>query len=90
MSGARAAGLFQLVPQRRPCPVKSHTGVPGRDANFIRDGGYVGFAEVNAAHQVRILRFEQRNEVIDALADSALQIGIETRIGFRRFASLCL
>ena len=90
VSGTRAAGFFQLVAERCPSPVKSHPGVPGRDAYFIRDGGYVGPSEVDTADQVRILRLEQRNEIIDALADSALQIGIETWINFWRFARLSL
>jgi hypothetical protein len=90
MSGTRAARLFQLVPERCPRTVKSHSGVPGRYPYFIRDGRYVRPSEIDTADQVGILWLEQWNEVVDAFADGALQIGIETLINFRRFVRLSL
>jgi len=77
-----AAGPFQLVSKCRPRAVKSHTGVSRRNPNFIRNGAHAGPSQVNAPDHFGKLRPEQRNEVIHALADSLLQIGIGAEVEF--------
>src|SRR6187402_3743415 len=90
MLGAGAAGLLQALAQRRSGSVQPYGRVIGCDAELAGDVRQRAALQLDAAEHLGVLRFQGRDQVVNALADGAFERRFELGLALGVFGNVAL